>query len=370
MPTASPRVAMVCATQSSIDAILDYAHGLGEALATLHGIDVDSVVRRDGGWSIRGLGTKPGRDRAARSMDDALEQVDALILHYNPFSWGRRGFAPQLLQSLARVRRRRPALVIGILAHERYVDMRGLRGTLMGGWQRFQYLAVLRFADVAWSSTERWTELLRRQTAARVAQMPICSTLPDRRAARTVARERLGVRDATLVAATFGTNHPSRLIGYVELAVGAISRAGCPVTLLNLGADPPPLAVPGVQVVTPGRLDAAVVAEHLAAADLYLAPFIDGVSGRRTSLMAALQHGLPVVGTRGEMTDSAMRNAGSALLLTPSHDGAAFAAAARDLAADPSQRAQRATAARRLYESRFDWPVACRLALDGLTGET
>jgi glycosyltransferase involved in cell wall biosynthesis len=366
--TASPRVAMVCATQSSIDAILDYARGLGNALATLHGLDVDGVVRSDGGWSICGLGPGDTGCRTSPTLDDAMKRADALILHYNPFSWGRRGFAPQLVRDLACVRRRKPGLVVGVLAHERYVDMRGLRGTLMGGWQRVQYLAILQLADVAWSSTERWSELLRRQTRARVGQMPICSTVPDGRAARSAMRERLGLDASTLVVATFGSNHPSRLIGHVELAVAAIARAGCRVVLLNLGAEPPPVIVPGVRVVTPGRLDANIIAEHLAAADVYLAPFIDGVSGRRTSLMAALQHGLPVIGTYGPMTDSAMRAERDALLLTPSADGAGFASAARDLALDAPQRARRAAAARRFYESRFDWPVACRAALNGLTG--
>jgi glycosyltransferase involved in cell wall biosynthesis len=361
---------MVCATSSSVDGILDYAHGLGHALATLHGLDVDVVVRRSGRWSILRLGSAEAAQRQADSLDEALEHVDALILHYNPFSWGRRGFAPELACLLAQLRRRRRRLVIGMVAHERYVDMHGLRWTLMGGWQRIQFLAILRFADVAWSSTETWTEVLRRQTPARVAQMPICSNLPDRRAARTSARERLGADGSTLVVAAFGTNHPSRLIGHVERAAAAVAGLGRPVTLLNLGAAPPPLTVPhcGVRLVVPGRLDATSLAEHLAAADLYLAPFVDGVSARRTTLMAALQHALPVVGTYGPSTDTIMRHARDALLLTSSFDGGAFATAARDLALDP-QRCGRGAAARRLYETHFDWPVACRVALAGLNGQ-
>jgi glycosyltransferase involved in cell wall biosynthesis len=361
---------MVCATRTSVDGILDYAQGLGEALATLHGLDVDIVVRRSDGWSIRRLGPRYAPEHHARSPDEALDHVEALILHYNPFSWGRRGFAPDLVRLLARLRRRKPRLVVGILAHERYVDMHGFRWTLMGGWQRVQFLAILRFADVAWSSTESWTEILRGQTSARVAQIPICSNLPDRRAARTLSRQRLRVDGSTLVVAAFGTNHPSRLIGHVELAVAAMADAGARVTLLNLGADAPCVRVPvsGVPVVAPGRLDASSLAEHLAAADLYLAPFVDGVSARRTTLMAALQHALPVAGTYGHLTDTIMRNARDALLLTPSTNEAAFAAAVSNLASDPEQRARRGAAARRLYETRFDWPIACRVALSGLTG--
>jgi glycosyltransferase involved in cell wall biosynthesis len=366
----SPRVGMVCATRTSVDAILDYATNLGEAMATLHRLDVDIVVRARDGWSVRRLGPSRGAERRARSLDEALAHVDALILHYNPFSWGRRGFAPDLVPMLARLRRRRPRVVIGILAHERYVDMHGLRWTLMGGWQRVQFLAVLRFADVAWSSIEAWTESLRAQTRGRVAQIPISSNLPDRRGARLATRERLGIDGSRLVVAAFGTDHPSRLMGHIEGAVDAIAASGRPVTLLNLGAGAPPVTVrvADVTVLAPGRLDASAVAEHLAAADLYLAPFVDGVSARRTTLMAAMQHGLPIVGTDGPLTDTAMRDAREALVLTPSVDLTGFVAAVRALAAKPEQRARRGAAARRLYEARFDWPVACRVALSGLTG--
>jgi glycosyltransferase involved in cell wall biosynthesis len=368
----SPRVAMVCATRTSVDGILDYATGLGEALATLHGLHIDIVLRRQSGWSVRRLGPGDAAEREASSVDKALEPVDAVIVHYNPFSWGQWGFAPELVRLLGRLRRRRRRIVVGILAHERYVDMRGLRWTLMGAWQRVQFLAVLRQADVAWSSTEAWTEVLRRQTPARVAQIPICSNLPDRRAARGFSRERLDVDQATLVVAAFGTGHPSQMTGHIELAVAAVARAGRPVTLLNLGAGAPQItALPsGIHVVAPGRLPVSSLAEHLAAADLYLAPFVDGVSARRTTLMAALQHALPVVGTHGHLTDTIMRDARDALLLTPSADGAAFAAAACDLASDPDRRVRRGAAARRFYEMRFDWPIACQAALSGLTGRT
>jgi glycosyltransferase involved in cell wall biosynthesis len=361
---------MLCASRTSVDGILDYARNLGEAMAALHALDVDLVVRTGDGWSIDRLGRGRGVARRTRDLDDALAGVDALILHYNPFSWGRRGFAPWLVPTLARLRRRRPDLVVGILAHERYVDMNGIRWALMGGWQRVQFLAVLRFADVAWSSIEAWTERLRSQTRAPVAQIPIASNLPDRRAARLAARERLGLDGDRHAIAAFGTDHPSRLMGHVEAAVGAVADGGTPVMLLNLGAGAPAVTVhvPGVTVVAPGRLPPSAVAEHLAAADLYLAPFVDGVSARRTTLMAALQHGLPVVGTDGPLTDTAMREARDALLLTPSRDRDAFAAAARALAADEEQLRRRGKAARRLYETHFDWPVACRVALSGLTG--
>ena len=99
------------------------------------------------------------------------------------------------------------------------------------------------------------------------------------------------------------------------------------------------------------------MARHLAAADLFVAPFVDGVSTRRTTLMAALQHGLPVVGTDGRLTDDVLRRAGDALTLVPADDPRRLAAAVRWLGGDADQRLARGAAGRELYEDSFDWPV-------------
>ncbi len=373
-PTSRPtpaRLAMVCSTCSAVDGILDYACRLGEAMAELHGLPVDLVLRRGRDWSVKPLGRRPAREDYAPDLDVALDESDALMLHYNPFSWGRRGFAPWLVPAIARVRRRRPGVAVAVMVHERYVDMHDARSIVMGGWQRLQFLALLRTATTAFASTDRWAHAIRRQTRAPVTQLPIGSNLPDARGARGDARKRLELDETALAVAVFGTNHPTRLTGHIESAVKAIASGIGSMTVLNLGADPPRLSGlsdPRVRVIAPGRLEASDVAELLAAADLYLAPFADGVSARRTTLMAALQHALPVVGTDGELTDPALRSARDALLLTPTSDADAFAAAACTLVADPNRRARQGAAARRLYETRYDFPIACKVALAGLTG--
>jgi len=371
-PAGAPRrLAMVCASCTDVDAILDYAYGLGAALAEQRRLAVDLVLKRRHGWSVRALSSGPSTERRTPSLAVALDRADAMLLHYNPFSWGRWGFAPGLAASLAQARRSRPDRVVGILFHERYVDMHGIRWTVMGAWQRVQFHAILRLADVAFASTEAWTRELRDQTSILVSQIPICSNLPDRRGAREHTRQRFGLDPSTFVVGVFGTTHPSRLTDHIERAVSAVADDGREVVLLNLGSHTPALSEHDhrIRVVRPGRLPAAAVADHLATADLYLAPFADGVSGRRTTLMAALQHGLAVVGTDGVHTDTLLREAADALLLTASSDASAFAAQARALAAAPLQRARQGVAARRLYEAHFDWPIACDVAMASLGPE-
>jgi hypothetical protein len=369
MDRAGPRVGMLCSTYGEVDGILDYATGLGEALARMHGLHVKLVLRRSGGWSTRRLGASPAPERAVTGLAVALLDCDAVMLHYNPFSWGRWGFAPWLAPSLTRLRLCRPELALGVVVHERYVPLGDVRATTMGIWQWMQFHAVLRAATVAFGSTDPWTIALRAETRAPVARLPICSNLPDARSHRAAARAHLKLDRATLCVTTFGTRHSTRLTGHVERAVGGMARAGLPIALLNLGANAPvfPGVEDAVRVIAPGRLPASEISECLAASDLYLAPFVDGASPRRTTLMAALQHGLPIVGTDGSMTGPTMRSAREALTLTPAADADAFAAAALGLALDPERRARQGAAARRLYERDHDWPVACEVALAGLS---
>src|SRR5690606_28314882 len=69
-------------------------------------------------------------------------------------------------------------------------------------------------------------------------------------------------------------------------------------------------------VVLAGR-DAAEVSDQMTSASAALAPIVDGVSTRRTSVAAALAHGLPVVGTDGPCTTDALRRSSAFLLTAP-----------------------------------------------------
>jgi glycosyltransferase involved in cell wall biosynthesis len=99
---------------------------------------------------------------------------------------------------------------------------------------------------------------------------------------------------------------------------------------------------------------------HLLAGDVALLPFTDGVSTRRTAMMAALAHGLPVLGLRGVSTDSSLLEHPEALTLTPVRDTAAYARAAVELTSDADRLRAAGEAARRLYSDQFDWPLVAQ----------
>jgi glycosyltransferase involved in cell wall biosynthesis len=58
------------------------------------------------------------------------------------------------------------------------------------------------------------------------------------------------------------------------------------------------------RVFATGALEPREIAAHLAACDVLLQPYGDGVSGRRTSLMAGLALGVPIVTNVGDQTES------------------------------------------------------------------
>jgi glycosyltransferase involved in cell wall biosynthesis len=251
------------------------------------------------------------------------------------------------------------------MVHEPYVPLRGWKFTIMGVWQRLQLLALRPSVEVTFVSTAEYGRQLRRHLRLRrVHHLGVGSNLPDMRSFRDVSREQLGISEGTIALTAFGTGHPSRLMHYVAEAAARIRDSGHNVVVLNLGAGAraPEGIDPSVRLHTPGPLAREVVARQLAAGDLFVAPFEDGVSTRRSSLMAALQHALPVIGTDGEVTDAILRRSSDALKLVPAGRPDLFAEAARRLAADPGGRRRLARAGRALYECFFDWPViAARL---------
>jgi glycosyltransferase involved in cell wall biosynthesis len=344
-------IALVCReSQGEIDGIRDYTVQLADALGQLEGVSAEVLG--------------PG------ALNGALVDYDAVVLQYNPFMYGRWGFAPWLPAALLRTRRRHPTLEIALMVHEPYVPMINWRWTLMGIWQRSQLFALRAVADPVFASIDAWTSILGEMRPRKaVYHLPVGSNLPDRRPYRKEARLRIGATPETLIISTFGTAHPARRVDYVVAAVNAIAVSGVPTILLNLGAGTPAFhgVAPSVRLLTPGVQSAPALAEFLSATDIFLAPFIDGVSTRRTTVMAALQHGLAVIGTDGPLTDPGLRASDQALRLVPVAREDLFVDAALKLASRREEREQVRRAARRLYQERFDWPIIAEALLSHLS---
>ena len=290
----------------------------------------------------------------------AAGQPPWVLLQYNPFVYGRAGFAPALLLDVDRLRRRSRA-PLALMVHEAWVDINEPKWRLIGLWQRAQLRALLRFADAVMTSTEALAQAIGRGAV----HVPIAANIVPVATSHEAATARLGL-NGKLTVALFGRGNPSRALDHAEAAIDALAEAhgADRLAILNLGADAPAVRVPpGVEVISPGRLPAAELSVRLWASNIVLLPFQDGVSTRRSTLMAAFAHGRPVLGLHGRNTDAVLARARDALALTPAGDRSAFSRAAVELTSDPQRMGSIGDAGRRLYETQFDWPhVARRVA--------
>ena len=66
--------------------------------------------------------------------------------------------------------------------------------------------------------------------------------------------------------------------------------------------------------MTPWLMDAAEVSLHLQACDLLLQPYPEGITARRTTAMAGLAHGVPMVSSSGPLTEDFWADSGAVAL--------------------------------------------------------
>ena len=296
---------------------------------------------------------------------------DAYLLQYNPFAFGRWGFAPWLPVAWQRLRRQGEASMV-LTIHEAYSPMRGWRDTTMGLWQRAQLLALLRATDLAIATCrERSDQVGAFANRSTIQEVPIGSNIDvvADPAKIPALRDRLRGPGVRPIIGTFGNAHPSRLIPLIEGALRRLGEVLGEYVVLNLGTQPPTIAVPdGVELIAPGHLTVEDVAVYLSCTDLVLLPYINGAITNKGTLMAALQLGLPVVSTRGPSTDDVLLGGG--LCLVDVRDSEGYAAAAAALMRDSVERESLGRRGRSLYEREFAWDVIARRTIEALGTST
>ncbi len=319
------------------------------------GIIVRRVIAR---WGWRGLAT------LAREI--ARAAPDWILTPYVPHAYGRGGI--NLALPLALVRERLRGRRMLLLVHELYADLSlfPLRHLIAALVQRAMFwLAVIAARGIV-VSIEPWAMWLRqawpiRWTCARIFHLPSPSNIEPVPTDRERARREFGIREEEIVLVFFGTLHVSKKRAWLLRSVEALSAQGIPARLLLIGPESQELlalapAEVRRRILALGYADAATVSRALQASDIFLLPLSDGVSTRRSSLMAALSHGLPVVGTSGRLTDEPLARSG-ALLLSPADDLDAFLRHVLTLAEDAERRRHLGERGRALYRERYSWPV-------------
>jgi glycosyltransferase involved in cell wall biosynthesis len=107
------------------------------------------------------------------------------------------------------------------------------------------------------------------------------------------------------------------------------------------------------RVVATGALPAGELSMAISSCDVMAQPYPDGVTSRRGSMMAALEHARAIVTTQGLLTEPLWAQRG-AVALVPVGDSADFASTVCELIADEDRWRRYGFAAKDLYTSRFE----------------
>ena len=284
--------------------------------------------------------------------------AQSLLIQYVPFLFARRGLAPYLIPTAVALRKAR--IRLGVFVHEPWVPPTRLVWRFTGPLMRQQLLALVRRADVVFGAVPKFLDLVRPavRPGVPVELVSVGATLPVTAHDHGEARAALGIAPGDVVVAVFSPGAVGALPSWIERAAQALDGApGVQWLIFGHASDHLPASFPpAARVRRLGVLDAPDASRALRAADLALAPFVDGLTLRRSSALAALAHGLPLVSSRGPLFDPF---AGEAALCLESAD--AFAEAVRDLVADRDARAALARACQEFYRTHASMEVLARV---------
>jgi glycosyltransferase involved in cell wall biosynthesis len=304
---------------------------------------------------------------AAADLRRADEAIDAcpgprrLVVQWVPHGFGRRSLNLGFCLWLARRARRGDEL--DIVVHEPYLEFGWgpLRHVAMALVHRVMTAVLLRAAHRVWLSTPAWESLLRPYALGRAMDMrwlpvPGCESASGGDAedvkpiASTLGRPLIG---------HFGT-YGDAVATLLEDRVWAVMDGPCRPTLLLLGSGGESFATRLLarhpqwhgRVHATGFLSTDRLNTHLAACDVLLQPYPDGITVRRTSVMAALARGRAVVTTSGHLTEPLWAQQG-AVALVDVNDAVSFTCEVERLLCDVPARRIMEGRARAVYDAHF-----------------
>ena len=362
----------------TLDGIGDHTARLAQALSAHTDVRVLTAQAEYDpipGVSVETAFSLPPR-RGVYELVDAVQHdpPDWLFLQFNQFSYGRWGLNPFLPLALRALKHRLPATRLAVMFHEDFVPVTNWKNAIMTTWQRAQFWALGQLADHVFFSIDPWARRYRSWfPGTPVHHLPVGSNMPCVEANRQRVRVALGIDPDTFVLGVFGSLHHSRLVGHIRQAAGALDKRTDHFQFLYVGPDGAAFrkALNEWPVQDAGRLPAEAVSRHLRAMDVHLTPFIDGVSTRRGSFMAGLQHGVPTVATRGPLTDDLLNDQdGKAVLLAPVQAPAEFAEQVINLWRRPERRRAMGRAGRALYNTHFRFDAIAAKLLSSLESDT
>lgn len=289
-----------------------------------------------------------------------------LLWNYVPHMYGRGGVAPVIPAVINRLRNPRHLKQI-VLGHEIAAPFSLWPHRSWYAWQhRQQWCSILRSADHVVTSTEAWRDEWKGrlpQFAAKLSYAASPSTIPvvplaDAATHRRDWRKSFGWPEETLVLGWFGTASAAKQLEWILAARAHAEKSFQKlVAVILIGkAEELANAQNSPWIKSTGYLEAKAVSHVLQSIDLLLLPFIDGASERRTSFMAGLSHGTPVISTVGHNTGPTLKASDICRLVSATAPGE-FNQAVAQLLMNREDRLAMGLRGRAYYEQHYDWPI-------------
>jgi len=231
---------------------------------------------------------------------------------------------------------------VELMVHEPYLEFRRgpFRHAVMACVHRLMTILLLGAAQKVWVSIPAWERMLRPYALGRSVPMqwlPVPACAADEHSASATAIRMKYVAEGRYVLGHFGSYGASITALLIERLPPIMDGAFRP-SLLLLGAGSEQFRETLIKrfpswagrVHAPGYLSASDLGAHMAACDLFVQPYPDGVTSRRTSVMACLALGRAVVTTAGHLTEPLWTQTG-AVATADLVDGAGFASTVIDL---------------------------------------
>jgi glycosyltransferase involved in cell wall biosynthesis len=373
-------IALLGKPDSPTDALADYCLFLGGALER----EGHPLISQRVSWFERGwLAALKSLWRESRSW-----RGQWVLLQYTALSWSRRGVPLGALAVLRILRMRGAKIAVvfhdagtfpGSRAKDRF--RRAAQKFVMRRAYRLSRVSILTvpLENIAWLPPRHpkavFIPVGANFSADELAAAPGENPSPDSHAAPLDNPPASASSAAVKTVAVYAiTGAPTILeeTKMIAMVVRLAAKTCSPLRLLVLGrngeaAEAPlraALAGSGIELEAHGVLPPGEVARRLRAADVLL--FVRGaISSSRGSAIAGIVCGLPVVAFSGPATGPPITSAG--VLLAPSGDGEALAAALSRVLTSAALRNDLRQRSANAAQNHFSWPAIARRFLDALS---
>jgi len=343
------------------------ANGLAQAGDQVEVCAPKACASRANGGAIRvhelpgGFGLASLRELNAGLAEGGLERQ--ILVQYVPHAFGRRGLNLPFCFWLYSLRSRAISLVFHEVAYPFALNQPAAHNAL-AVVNRLMALLVARAASRIFITTQAWADPVKRMArrATPVRWIPVPSTIPVEpidACQRAAIRARYNPRGSGVVG-HFGTygrlirDSLAECIGHL-----AENEGRCGVLLLGRNSQEFLSELLSVRpewserVHALGELSPQALSRHVAACDVMLQPYPDGITSRRTSVMLALAHGIPVVTNAGHLTERFWFG-GDAVSFAFNNQPLTLAGSVAELLGNEAKRRRVGRSGQALYSQKFD----------------